>query len=128
VTSLAFLLLIAYLVWGQLSRERDRVEREALVQAGLLSAQVERYFGALRCRAPGSCSPWPSGWSLRSVAKSRWRARWTVGHGSPSLCQSRDSEEEALRSLCDGARSGQSDPDLVRVFLELRLATTDQLR
>jgi putative two-component system response regulator len=37
-------------------------------------------------------------------------------------------EEEALRSLCDGARSGQFDPDLVRVFLELRLATTDQLR
>jgi hypothetical protein len=36
--------------------------------------------------------------------------------------------EEALRSLCDGARSGQFDPDVVRVFLELRLATTDQLR
>jgi hypothetical protein len=30
---------------------------------------------------------------LRSVAKSRWRARWTVGHGSPSLCQSRDSRD-----------------------------------
>jgi hypothetical protein len=36
--------------------------------------------------------------------------------------------EEALRSLCDGARSGQFDPDVARVFLELRLATTDQLR
>jgi signal transduction histidine kinase/HAMP domain-containing protein len=45
-TSVPFLLLIAYLVWGQISRERGRVEREAFAQASLLSAQVEKHFGA----------------------------------------------------------------------------------
>ena len=37
-------------------------------------------------------------------------------------------EEEALASLRDGARSGQFDPELVRVFLELRQASTDRRR
>lgn len=45
-TSLPFLILIAYLIWGHLSREHDRVEREAFAQASLLSAQVEKHFGA----------------------------------------------------------------------------------
>jgi cyclic di-GMP phosphodiesterase len=36
-------------------------------------------------------------------------------------------EEEALRSLHDGARNGQFDPELARVFLELRPATTAPL-
>jgi len=45
-TTIPFLLLIGYLTWGQVSRERERVEREALVQASLLSAQVEKHLGA----------------------------------------------------------------------------------
>src|SRR5215471_12854835 len=44
-TSIPFLLLIAYLVWGQDSSEHGRVEREALAQASLLSAQVEKHLG-----------------------------------------------------------------------------------
>jgi signal transduction histidine kinase len=46
LTAIPFLLLIAYLVWGNLSREHSRVEREAFAQASLLSAQVEKHFGA----------------------------------------------------------------------------------
>ena len=46
LTAIPFLLLIAYLVWGNLSRENSRVEREAFAQASLLSAQVEKHFGA----------------------------------------------------------------------------------
>ena len=45
-TSIPFLLLIAYLIWGQISREHSQVEREAFAQASLLSAQVEKHFGA----------------------------------------------------------------------------------
>ncbi len=45
-TSVPFLLLIGYLAWGQVSRERERAERDALAQASLLSAQVEKHFGA----------------------------------------------------------------------------------
>jgi signal transduction histidine kinase len=45
-TIIPFLLLIGYLAWGQISREHDRVERDALAQASLLSAQVEKHFGA----------------------------------------------------------------------------------
>jgi len=37
-------------------------------------------------------------------------------------------EEDALRTLRDGARTGQFDPELVRVFLELRRASMDRLR
>lgn len=37
-------------------------------------------------------------------------------------------EEDALKSLKEGARSGQFDPELVRVFLELRQASTSRLR
>jgi putative two-component system response regulator len=37
-------------------------------------------------------------------------------------------EEEALKSLHEGARSGQFDPELVRVFLELRQGPTDRRR
>ena len=45
-TSIPFLLLITYLVWGQVSREHGRVEREVFAQASLLSAQVEKHLGA----------------------------------------------------------------------------------
>jgi signal transduction histidine kinase/HAMP domain-containing protein len=45
-TSVPFLLLIGYLAWGQVSREREQAERDALAQASLLSAQVEKHFGA----------------------------------------------------------------------------------
>ncbi|HEY7138865.1 MAG TPA: ATP-binding protein [Methylomirabilota bacterium] len=45
-TSIPFLLLIAYLIWGQVAREHGRVEREAFAQASLLSAHVEKHFGA----------------------------------------------------------------------------------
>ena len=54
-TCLPFLLLIGYLAWGQVSRQRDRVEREALTQAGLVSAQVEKHFGA-RVEAVGGAA------------------------------------------------------------------------
>ena len=54
-TCIPFLLLIGYLAWGQVSRQRDRVEREALAQAGLVSAQVERHFGA-RVEAAGGAA------------------------------------------------------------------------
>jgi putative two-component system response regulator len=37
-------------------------------------------------------------------------------------------EEVALKSLREGARTGQFDPELVRVFLELRQAPTDRRR
>ena len=46
LTAIPFLLLIAYLVWGHISREHSRVEREAFAQASLLSAQVEKHLGA----------------------------------------------------------------------------------
>ena len=48
---------------------------------------------------------------LRSVARSRWRARWTGARGSPSRCRSRDSEAmsdatpNAVRGM--GGRSGR---------------------
>lgn len=45
-TCVPFLLLIGYLVWGQVSHEHGRVERDALAQASLLSTQVEKHFGA----------------------------------------------------------------------------------
>jgi signal transduction histidine kinase len=54
-TCIPFLLLIGYLAWGQVSRQRDRVERDALAQAGLVSAQVERHFGA-RIEAVGGAA------------------------------------------------------------------------
>jgi hypothetical protein len=34
-------------------------------------------------------------------------------------------EEDAQRSLREGARTGQFDPELVRVFLELRRTSAD---
>lgn len=37
-------------------------------------------------------------------------------------------EEAALKSLHEGARTGQFDPELVRVFIELRQASPDRLR
>jgi putative two-component system response regulator len=37
-------------------------------------------------------------------------------------------EDDALRSLYDGARSGQFDPELVRIFLEVRRTSTDWRR
>jgi len=37
-------------------------------------------------------------------------------------------EEDALRSLREGGRTGQFDPDLVRVFLELRRTSVDRRR
>jgi putative two-component system response regulator len=37
-------------------------------------------------------------------------------------------EQEALKSLREGARSGQFDPELVRVFLEVRQPPTDRVR
>ncbi len=46
LTAIPFLLLIAYLVWGHISREHSRIEREAFAQASLLSAQVEKHLGA----------------------------------------------------------------------------------
>jgi signal transduction histidine kinase len=54
-TCIPFLLLIGYLAWGQVSRQRDHVERDALAQAGLVSAQVERHFGA-RIEAVGGAA------------------------------------------------------------------------
>ena len=36
-------------------------------------------------------------------------------------------EEEALKSLHEGARTGQFDPELIRVFLELRRDPTDRV-
>ena len=46
LTAIPFLLLIAYLVWGQISREHSGIEREAFAQASLLSDQVEKHLGA----------------------------------------------------------------------------------
>ncbi len=43
-TSLPFLLLVGYLGWAQVSGERERVERDALAKATLLSAQVEKHL------------------------------------------------------------------------------------
>jgi HD-GYP domain-containing protein (c-di-GMP phosphodiesterase class II) len=37
-------------------------------------------------------------------------------------------EEVVLNSIREGARTGQFDPELVRVFLELRQASTDRRR
>jgi signal transduction histidine kinase len=45
-TSVPFLILIAFLTWSQVSREHERIEREALAQASLVSAQVEKHFAA----------------------------------------------------------------------------------
>src|SRR5262245_42865531 len=73
VTSLAFLLLIGYLVWEQLSRERDRVEREALAQASLLSAQVERYFGARIEALTGAAGLLGAGGASASAAEAQER-------------------------------------------------------
>ena len=45
-TCIPFLLLIGYLAWGQVSRQNDRAEREALAHASLVSAQVDKHIGA----------------------------------------------------------------------------------
>ena len=54
------------------------------------SVRWVREAGA-RCPARASSSRWPSGWSSRSAARSRSRARWTAARGSPSRCRSRGS-------------------------------------
>jgi signal transduction histidine kinase len=46
VTAVPLLALIGALAWHQVSRERERVERDALAQASLLSAQLEKHLGA----------------------------------------------------------------------------------
>ncbi len=56
-----FLLLIGLLVWGQVSREHGRVEREAVAQATLISAQIEKHFGARVEALTGAASLLASG-------------------------------------------------------------------
>jgi signal transduction histidine kinase len=86
-TCVPFLLLIGYLAWGQVSRQRDRVEREALAQAGLVSAQVEKHLGA----------------RLEAVAG----AAGLLGAGGPST----------PAAEAQGRRLKQTFPDVDRVVL-----------
>jgi signal transduction histidine kinase/HAMP domain-containing protein len=72
-TSVPFLLLIAYLVWGQVSREHGRVEREAFAQASLLSAQVEKHFGARIEALTGAASLLGASGATASAAEAHGR-------------------------------------------------------
>jgi signal transduction histidine kinase/HAMP domain-containing protein len=73
VTSIPFLLLIAYLAWGQVSRERGRVERDAFAQASLLSAQVEKHFGARVDALAGAASLLGSGGATAAAGDAQAR-------------------------------------------------------
>jgi signal transduction histidine kinase/HAMP domain-containing protein len=73
LTSLPFLLLIAYLTWGQLSRESSRVKREAFAQASLLSAQVEKHFGARLEALTGAASVLGAGGANPAMAEAQGR-------------------------------------------------------
>jgi signal transduction histidine kinase len=55
-STVPFLGLIAALAWHQASRETARVERDALAQASLLSAQVEKLLGARLEAAVGAAT------------------------------------------------------------------------
>lgn len=46
VTSLPFALLLTYLAWGEVARERDRAQQGALARATLLGAQIEKHLAA----------------------------------------------------------------------------------
>jgi signal transduction histidine kinase len=72
-TCIPFLLLIAYLVWGQLSREHDRVARDAFAQANLLSAQVEKHVGARIEALSGAASLLGAGGASASAAEAHGR-------------------------------------------------------
>ena len=74
LTSIPFLLLIAFLVWGDISREHGRVEREAFAQATLLSAQLEKHFGARIESLSGAASLVGA-----SGGSPRWRRLTLVG-------------------------------------------------
>jgi signal transduction histidine kinase len=72
-TCLPFLLLIGYLTWGQASRERDRAERDALAQASLLSAQVEKHFGARIDALAGAANLLGAGGATAGAAEAQGR-------------------------------------------------------
>ena len=72
-TCIPFLLLIGYLAWGQVSRQRDRVERDALAQAGLVSAQVERHFGASIEAVSGAATLLGAGGAAPAAAEAQGR-------------------------------------------------------
>jgi signal transduction histidine kinase len=72
-TSVPFLLLIGYLAWGQISRERDRVERDALARASLLSAQVEKHFGARVEAVAGAAGLLGAGGASAAAAEAQGR-------------------------------------------------------
>jgi signal transduction histidine kinase/HAMP domain-containing protein len=72
-TSLPFLALIAYLAWGQVSRERSRVEQDALARASLLSAQLEKHFGARVEALTGAAALLGAGGASPSAAEAQGR-------------------------------------------------------
>ncbi|HEX2501811.1 MAG TPA: ATP-binding protein [Methylomirabilota bacterium] len=72
-TCIPFLLLIAYLAWSQVSREHDRIAREALAQATLLSAQVEKHFGARLEALTGAASLLGAGGASPSATEAHGR-------------------------------------------------------
>jgi signal transduction histidine kinase len=72
-TSLPFLLLIGYLAWEQVSRERERAERDVLALAGLLSAQVEKHFGARLEALAGTASLLGAGGATPGAAEAHGR-------------------------------------------------------
>jgi signal transduction histidine kinase len=72
-TSVPFLVLIGYLAWGQVSRERDRAERDALAHASLLSAQVEKHFGARIEALAGAANLLGAGGATAGAAEAQGR-------------------------------------------------------
>jgi signal transduction histidine kinase len=72
-TCIPFLLLIGYLAWGQISGQRDRVERDALAQASLVTAQVEKHFGARIEAASGAAALLGAGGASPSAAEAQAR-------------------------------------------------------
>ena len=105
-TSIPFLLLIAYLIWGQISREHSRVEREAFAQASLLSAQVEKHFGARIEALTGAASLLGAGGG-ESLGR---RGPGTEAPAGVPGCRPRRPDRRARggRGLGSGPRRGQA--------------------
>jgi signal transduction histidine kinase len=67
------LALIAALVWTHVSREHGRVEREAMAEASLLSAQIEKHFGARVEALAGAASLLGGGGASPGAAEAQGR-------------------------------------------------------
>ena len=112
-TAVPFLLLIAYQIWGQVSREHGRVAREAFAQASLLSAQVEKHFGARIEALNGAASLLGASGATASAAEAHGRR---LRQGFPDVARAVLLDElgvavTAVPALVEGKRLAVGDQE-----------------